>query len=326
MIIEDFEHLGRLREEWGELWERCAAATPFQSPDWLIPWWRAFAPGRLWCLALRRAGRLALLAPLYVDKLGTVRILGAGNTDYLDVLVEPGVAVTTIYDHALAGGIVAEFQDLRSASPLLRSLPPGTEIRAGEVCPVVKLPPSAEEWKHRLAGSMRRNLNRYRKKLEAEQGPIHCFTSNKPDGLEPLFRLHDQRWRELRGSSGVLAHGKLRSFHREVAAGFARNGWLRLHCVEVGGRVAAIMYAFVSRRRLYLYLSGFDPSLARYGPGNFAIEYAIEAAIREGLTEVDFLRGAEPYKYSWGAVDRRNSVLMLRSTTTQAVPLCRLAS
>jgi hypothetical protein len=31
---------------------------------------------------------------------------------------------------------------------------------------------------------------------------------------------------------------------------------------------------------------------------------AIDAAWRDGATEFEFLRGREPYKYLWGAVDR----------------------
>ena len=36
-----------LRPEWEALWERCPAATPFQSPSWQIAWWRYFGTGKL---------------------------------------------------------------------------------------------------------------------------------------------------------------------------------------------------------------------------------------------------------------------------------------
>ena len=42
---------------------------------------------------------------------------------------------------------------------------------------------------------------------------------------------------------------------------------------------------------------------------------AMTAAIEEGLRTFDFLRGAEPYKYRWGARDRWNLRRVLRPAT-----------
>src|SRR5437016_5851015 len=50
--------LEAIRPDWSSLWDRCEAATPFQSPDWLIPWWRHLGEGELMVLALRQNGRL----------------------------------------------------------------------------------------------------------------------------------------------------------------------------------------------------------------------------------------------------------------------------
>src|SRR4051812_43901967 len=53
--------LERLRPEWEVLW----AATPFQSPAWLIPWWRHVGGGELLSLVVRDAGALVGLFPFY---------------------------------------------------------------------------------------------------------------------------------------------------------------------------------------------------------------------------------------------------------------------
>ncbi len=39
-IVNDEAALSALEPEWRELWERDPAATPFQSPAWLVPWVR----------------------------------------------------------------------------------------------------------------------------------------------------------------------------------------------------------------------------------------------------------------------------------------------
>lgn len=57
------EDLEFLRAEWSALLLRCPAATPFQSPEWLIPWWRRFGSGRLLVLVLRRS-RACLQCPV----------------------------------------------------------------------------------------------------------------------------------------------------------------------------------------------------------------------------------------------------------------------
>src|SRR5438874_15242 len=91
--------LEALAGEWLELWERCPHLHCFQRPEWLLPWVRHFFQGeRIWTLAFRREGRLAGLAPLFIHRhhqnwdVRQLSFIGAGITDYLDVLCEREVA------------------------------------------------------------------------------------------------------------------------------------------------------------------------------------------------------------------------------------------
>jgi CelD/BcsL family acetyltransferase involved in cellulose biosynthesis len=70
----------------------------------------------------------------------------------------------------------------------------------------------------------------------------------------------------------------------------------------------AVLYALIDppqrpARRVYLYISGFDPALDRLSPGMLLVGHALEQAVNEGFATLDFLRGQEPYKYFWGAAD-----------------------
>jgi CelD/BcsL family acetyltransferase involved in cellulose biosynthesis len=81
------------------------------------------------------------------------------------------------------------------------------------------------------------------------------------------------------------------------------------------GRRIKAEYTASSRRDCTYYLGGFEPEHARLSLGTIltarAIRHAIEA---DGAREFDFLRGDEPYKYTWGAQDRFNHrVSMTRS-------------
>src|SRR6266852_1771065 len=144
-VLTTSDALNSAAPDWLELWRRTTDATPFQSPMWLLPWWRHFGSNQLHGITVRDAGRLEALAPLYIireddESLGL--LLGTGISDYLDVL--------SIGDHGKA--IVAaladadcqlwDLQQLRPSSPLLRTaLPDGwtDNIEDQEACPVLSL-------------------------------------------------------------------------------------------------------------------------------------------------------------------------------------------
>jgi CelD/BcsL family acetyltransferase involved in cellulose biosynthesis len=121
--------------------------------------------------------------------------------------------------------------------------------------------------------------------------------------LDALFGLHGARW-SGRGETGVLADPAVRAFHREAAPGLLALGLLRLSGLRVGGRIVAVFYGLADRGRAYAYIGGFDPAVPHPGLGAMMIGHAVRRALGEGLREFDFLRGREPYKYAWGAVDR----------------------
>jgi CelD/BcsL family acetyltransferase involved in cellulose biosynthesis len=166
------------------------------------------------------------------------------------------------------------------------------------------------DWAARLPRGLRRNLRRYREQLSREAA-IEFRAGAAPQDLAPLFGLHRIRWGEMKGESGVLAEPGVEPFHRHVAEGFSRRGWLRVWRLLAGGLPACVIYGFAWRGLAAFYISGFDPRWARYGPGTLTIGFAVEDLIAEGVRELHFLRGREPYKYVWGARDRVNRTLRL---------------
>jgi CelD/BcsL family acetyltransferase involved in cellulose biosynthesis len=72
--------------------------------------------------------------------------------------------------------------------------------------------------------------------------------------------------------------------------------------IELNGEKAAAMLNFDYRDSILVYNSGYDPQkYARLSPGIVLLSYCIQRAIELGRTEFDFLRGAEEYKYRFGA-------------------------
>jgi len=63
----------------------------------------------------------------------------------------------------------------------------------------------------------------------------------------------------------------------------------------------AVVLALRNRTTLYSYLSAFDPDYEQLGFGRELLGQAIRYAHEHGYRTWNFMRGDEPYKYSWGA-------------------------
>ena len=306
-FLDKAEQLEGIADRWEELWRRDPNATPFQSPQWLLPWWKHFGSDTPHVIVSSRAdGTLDALAPLYIlrddesgESLGL--FLGTGSSDYLDIL---GDATKLIDAIAAADCQMWDLQQLRPSSGLLNvALPDGwsDNIEDQDACPVL----SIEE--NPLSTHAQKKLRYYRRSLERE-GEVR-YESATAESLDPLldalYELHAARWQK-RGLPGVLADEATQGFHREAARRMLDAGALRMYAIRVNERIVAVFYGFAHHDTVYYYLSGYDPALEKLSIGNVIVAHAVESALRDGAKTFDFLRGAEEYKYSWGAKDRMN--------------------
>ncbi|MBV8504427.1 MAG: GNAT family N-acetyltransferase [Alphaproteobacteria bacterium] len=309
--------------EWQALWRGIPNATPFQSPQWLAPWWRSFGNKTPLVLTARDGGRLIAVLPLYIyDETQCRKLLpiGIGLSDYLDVLVEPGRSAAVC---ALLGAL-AEHPGWDEC--YIPELPPGAALLAaqfpaqlmgrrvvGETCPVLALPRAVGGLPEVVPRKTLRDLRQARHRAAAggTVEAIRADASTVSGFMQDFFRLHEGRWQPIAGQ-GVCADPVVRDFHLTAARRLLDSGMLRVYLLRVGNSTAAAYYGFTAKRTAYAYLSGFDPEYAQLSPGTQIVAHAIEEAIREGAREFHFLRGGETYKYAWGAVDRPNTTLTLR--------------
>jgi CelD/BcsL family acetyltransferase involved in cellulose biosynthesis len=305
-VITTSEELIAIAPEWDELWRRTPSATPFQSPHWVLPWLDAFgAGGELAVVTSRTDGVLTTLAPLYIlrdeesdESLGM--FLGTGISDYLDVLGDDNVLTPL----ASLNCQLWDLQQLRPTSPLLAiPLPDGfaENVEDQEPCPVLSLDGDIGSTR------LRKNIRYYRRGMsrDAAVRVEHATEANLDELLDALFALHAARW-ERRGLPGVLADETTQNFHRDVARRLLRAGALRMYATRRDERIVAVFYGFAHGGTVYYYLSGYDPELEKLSIGTLIVAHAMEEAVRDGAKTFDFLRGAEEYKYAWGATDRMN--------------------
>ena len=315
-VVKDDAALTVLAPEWDALWRRVPGAAPFASPHWLLPWWQQWGTERPRVATLRRDGRLAAVLPLYVlDEPEGPKLLpmGAGTGDYLDALAEPDVDVGALLAAALAASPDASVCDLIEIPADGRLLgvepPPGwrAQWRQDSTCPVL----TPGEALANVPAGTRRKLRMARHRAEREGGyTVEAATvETLPALFAALVALHQARWAAA-GEPGVLADPRVLAFHCEAQPGLLGAGLLRLLVLRLKGKIAASILQLLQPGRVLFYLAGYDASLAYYSPGTLLLGWALEQAAAE-QREAHFLRGAEGYKFAWGAENQPNRACRL---------------
>jgi CelD/BcsL family acetyltransferase involved in cellulose biosynthesis len=321
-----------LEQEWKTLLCRSSASTVFLSWEWQNIWWDWFGQqAQLSVLAVRDDGELVGLAPLCsVAATEGPRILqlvgGVDVSDYLDVLVVADERAEKVYD-ALWRFLTEEYRDawdvldlhnVPSTSPTLKLLP-ALAARSGqveivshveEVCPVIALPSTWEDYLSALNKKQRHEVRRKMRKASREAA-VHWQYADDPatldEDVDEFARLH----RQSGSHKKAFMDEKMQGFFRELAHSALDRGWLRLAFLTVDSKKVASMFCFEWDDAFLVYNSGYEPDLyPSLSTGIILLAYCIQDAIERGLKVFDFLRGEEEYKYRFGAV--RTEIYNLR--------------
>ncbi len=330
--IADFSALAAYADDWRRIAGASERATVFQTWEWTKAWWAHFgAPGkrRLWAMAFRDNGAIVGFAALFLPPVGVplrvARLVGDGGSDYLDLVALSGYEARVVeafwaclHDRRRRWDW-CDLAQTRPGSVLDSALQSGTRTAGGgvrvtpvtgETCPFLRLP-EANGWdgfRKTLGKKMRSNVGYYERNLQKLYEVEYRVASRDTlaDDQNAFYDLHQARWNK-RWLPGAFATRRARAFHDDAARALLASGHLRLHTLSLDGEIEATLYCFHKAPRTYYYLGGFAPELAKFSIGTVltaqAIRYAIEA---DQAAEFDFLRGDEPYKYKWGAQDRRN--------------------
>ena len=244
-------------------------------------------------------GRVTGVLPLFLHEWQGRRqltLIGSGITDYLDPMFDD-IDLGRAALHDWSDWDICVLQDL-SANSALRVL--GTAV-ADLPCSAICFEGSFDDFLRDRPKDLKRNLRRYKEKAEAI-GPVTFEVSEEADAesLDALIQLHAARWQE-RGESGMIEANRSEGFLRDVACRLGRAGMLRFFKVRFCGRIAAIVMAMRNQSTIFCYMSAFDPEHERFGFGRELLAQAIRYAHENGYKRWDFLRGDEPYKFSWGA-------------------------
>jgi CelD/BcsL family acetyltransferase involved in cellulose biosynthesis len=185
-----------------------------------------------------------------------------------------------------------------------------------DVCPVVTFPEGAdmETYLGTLGKKERHEIRRKVRRAEAV-GEIRLSNAADPLAeLESFIDLHQRRWAEHGLFPPTPGGEQSRVLFRRLFELFGTDGPLYLCFLSVGGRRIAAGIHFDTPDGVLYYNAGVDPDARELSPGVLMVHAYVTWALAAGKRRMDFLRGDEPYKYEWGAVDEPIQRLLLRRT------------
>ena len=254
------------------------------------------------------------------------------HADYATILADPDdlPAVTDAVARYLDGPDcgdwdVVDLRRLRCGDPAGAALSTAlgrVEVERGwtlniereDVCPVVTFPVGADldAYLATLGKKERHEIRRKVRRAEAF-GEIQLDDSPRPlDELEAFIDLHQKRW----GDDGLFpatpGGDQSRILFRRLFELFGPDGALRLTFLSVGGRRIAAGIHFETADEILYYNAGVDPEARDLSPGVLMVHAYVQRALARGIRRMDFLRGDEPYKYEWGAVDEPIQRVLVR--------------
>lgn len=319
-IIDSKNGFDGLEREWNDFLASSPVNNIFLRWEWLRTWWDVYAErkDRLTIITVRLEGKLVGIAPFYIRRhiiagvypIKTLMFLGTQNegkgdvcSDYMDVLYkgdEKAIVENifeTITSRSLCDNIF--FTRIDKSSPLF---PVYEEMAVkfrfrnkvtGEfISPYIPLPGSFDDYLNSLSTSMRQKLKKERRNLEAAYPGAEFRIVDSPEALDrdfnELIRLHQMRW-ESKNEGGVFSDRRFTEFHKRVLPIFLKQGHLQLIFLSHCEKNLAVLYNFVYNDKTYFYQSGIDIGSGDVVFGYLMHDHCIEWAIKNGLTEYDFL-------------------------------------
>jgi CelD/BcsL family acetyltransferase involved in cellulose biosynthesis len=330
-----------LAPAWERLHADAAVASIFNSWLWQYAWWDLYGGSRpLRILVAECGGDTVGILPLYLETVSALglhvrmlRLLGSGgdtNPDDIGPLLARG------YEEAAAGALadamlrmegfdVAQLSDMDARSSF-----PAAALRAAQkaqaTCELsrsqrilyIDLPKGWNAFLESVSAHRRAHIRALRKRLAAAYATrffVWTDAARLARAAEKLAYLHKKRWA---GQSGSFASPEYNGLHLAAMRESLPADRLRLYCLEIAGELAAIIYCYRFRNRIYVMQAGFDPAYSRWSPGTVLLSYALEHAIGEGNEVLDFLRGQHGYKEDLATGSRQTVCLTVSRSTLGA--------
>ena len=188
-------------------------------------------------------------------------------------------------------------------------------VEREDVCPVVDAARRAPTSTPTSRPSARRSATRSGARSAAPRPSATIRLDESADplaDLETFIDLHQKSGATTGCSPTRRAARRAACSSGACSSSTARTG--RSGCRSCRSAAGASRPGSTSRRGDgYLYYNaGVDPAARDLSPGVLLVYALVERALAAGVRRLDFLRGNEPYKYEWGAVDEPIQRILVR--------------
>jgi len=341
-LIEGRQAIAALREPWLKVYRADPEANYFLSFDWLYGTPRgAGRNGMVLAARSHGAGEGDDYVAFLPIRLNTERdggvfhnelnLCGNFNSDYTGFLCVPGFEGEALPALAASLGrlqwrrlrmlnIAASDQRTRlfmkgfssnlvELKHLSTRNPDGTE---NGICPYATL---GDDWDdfltQKLSSNTRQKIRRFLRQVEGSENyhVSHATEETFERDLEILLRLWSERWAENKGKRLGAIQSSLRRMLRHAL----ETGTLFMPVLWHEDRVICTLAILVDpEKRAYNFYIGARDSTFKGPPAGLVLHsYAIRHAISKGITRYDFLRGNEPYKYTFCSDEGRIRSLLI---------------
>lgn len=292
-----FKKLSQCRELWTNVFEETPEPSPFLSFEWFDCLCRLLLHDDPEVMLLYDHDTCVAVMPMTVKDcavhfIADERVTDLGGFLYLRGYEDDIInAITSFITREKLHIDLFPLEQTNLLGQRLAQRTHGASFDQADVCPVLELPQSWDDYIAALTSKLRHELRRKLRKGSA----IHLQTC-KPAAIDTLFELMARDVQKRR-----FLTADMRAFFKAIAERFFNKGWLRFRIAFIRDVPVAALLAFSFQRHIYLYNMGIEPDYVALSPGIVAIGMDIKDAIAEGYTFYDFLRGDEEYKFRFGA-------------------------
>lgn len=326
-------------------WDKCLMSMPepsmFVCSGWLIAWWRVWSPNlRMHVVVVESDGEILGGAAVcsgettyYGVQVREFKFIGDPASDRQEFIVKP------LHEDALLA-IWSHFRSMSSEYDLVRleEVPlfsatvssarlGGVEIESepSSVLPYLSNLGNWEEFERELAPKFRSEM-RTREKLFNTWGRWSFGVVEGPAVGRYVDEIAKLELESARGAKGKALFSDPRNVKmvQNVVASSDTEIIPVLSILRLEERIIAHALGFKFRGRYHGYNTASLPEYGKGSPGKWVIHKTIRHATETGLTEFDFLRGANYVKSKWRPQERMNCRIALFGRSRRAWMLRRL--
>lgn len=163
-----------------------------------------------------------------------------------------------------------------------------------------------------FSGSRKRfnkELDRRLRRLQEVGNVDFCATDDYDAAtMRTFFEVESSGWKGRMGTAAANNPNVVR-LHEEFASSIASSGALHTYQLKLDGKTIAISLNIRFGNKIAHWKTAYDESYSQYAPGNLLFRELVRNCARDGISEIDLLSPALPYKLVWATGVREHSAL-----------------